>query len=171
AQGAARGLSDRQHDDGWKRDPQWQALRVVESGQPALSGEARRLPRAELREDHQDLGNQRGLPRNRARRGRRMDRAQQRPPASGEGAMKSIWEKSMIGLRLRYLALVAAACVAFPAWADNAVQAITSSQQGGSAVIRIEMAQPLAAVPNGFTVQAPPRIAIDLPGVTNALGK
>ena len=33
------------------------------------------------------------------------------------------------------------------------------------------MSEPLAAVPAGFTVQAPPRIALDLPGVTNALGK
>ena len=38
-------------------------------------------------------------------------------------------------------------------------------------MIRIELSEPLAAVPAGFTVQAPPRIAIDLPGVTNALGK
>jgi len=33
------------------------------------------------------------------------------------------------------------------------------------------MTEPLAAIPAGFTVQAPPRIAIDLPGVTNGLGK
>ena len=56
-----------------------------------LHSQAGRLPRPELREDHQDLRNRRGLPRNRARRGGRMDRAQQRPPASGEGAMKSSW--------------------------------------------------------------------------------
>ena len=31
--------------------------------------------------------------------------------------------------------------------------------------------EPLAAVPSGFTVQTPPRIAIDLPGVTNAIGQ
>ena len=30
--------------------------------------------------------------------------------------------------------------------------------------------EPLAAVPAGFAVQAPPRIALDLPGVSNALG-
>ena len=31
--------------------------------------------------------------------------------------------------------------------------------------MRIELTEPLAAVPVGFTIQAPPRIAIDLPGV------
>jgi type IV pilus assembly protein PilQ len=38
-------------------------------------------------------------------------------------------------------------------------------------VVRIELAQPLAAVPTGFSVQTPPRIAVDLQGVSNALGK
>jgi type IV pilus assembly protein PilQ len=67
----------------------------------------------------------------------------------------------------------AAVAVAWPglAWAQNAIQSITSSQQAGTEVVRIEMAQPLAAVPAGFSVQSPPRIAIDLPGVTNAIGR
>ena len=60
---------------------------------------------------------------------------------------------------------------AFPRWPQNAIQSINSSQQAGSEVVRIELSEPLAAVPAGFTVQAPPRIAIDLPGVANALGK
>ncbi len=57
------------------------------------------------------------------------------------------------------------------AWAQNAIQSITSSQQAGSEVVRIEMSQPLTAVPTGFSVQTPPRIAIDLPGVSNAMGR
>ncbi len=67
----------------------------------------------------------------------------------------------------------AVVAVAWPglAWAQNAIQSITSSQQAGTEVVRIEMAQPLAAVPAGFSVQSPPRIAIDLPGVTNAIGR
>ncbi|MBE7417293.1 MAG: type IV pilus secretin PilQ [Ideonella sp.] len=56
-------------------------------------------------------------------------------------------------------------------WAQTTIQAITSSQQAGSDVVRIELSQPLSAVPNGFTVQAPPRVAIDLPGVGNGLGR
>jgi type IV pilus assembly protein PilQ len=69
------------------------------------------------------------------------------------------------------LATAAATLVALPAWAQNAIQSITSSQQAGTEVVRIELAQPLAAVPSGFSVQAPPRIAIDLPGVGNAMGR
>ena len=57
------------------------------------------------------------------------------------------------------------------AWAQNAIQSITSSQQAGTEVIRVEMAQPLTALPTGFSVQSPPRIAIDLPGVSNAMGR
>ena len=85
--------------------------------------------------------------------------------------MNSIWEKSMHSWRSRFLALAVLAGSAFPALAQNAIQSINSSQQAGSEVIRIEMSEPLATLPAGFTVQAPPRIAIDLPGVTNGLGK
>jgi len=85
--------------------------------------------------------------------------------------MNSIWEKPMTSWRSRFLAFAVLAGSAFPALAQNAIQSINSSQQAGSEVIRIEMTEPLAALPAGFTVQAPPRIAIDLPGVTNGLGK
>ncbi len=57
------------------------------------------------------------------------------------------------------------------AWAAPSIQSVTASQQAGTDVIRIELTEPLAAVPAGFAVQAPPRIAIDLPGVTNSLGR
>jgi len=85
--------------------------------------------------------------------------------------MKRIWEKPMTSWRSQLVALAVLAGSVFPALADNAIQSINSSQQAGSEVIRIEMTEPLAAIPAGFTVQAPPRIAIDLPGVTNGLGK
>ncbi len=58
-----------------------------------------------------------------------------------------------------------------PAQAQNVVENITSSVQGGVEVVRIDFAQPLAAVPNGFTIQAPARIALDVPGATNGMGR
>ena len=85
--------------------------------------------------------------------------------------MKSMWEKSMAIWRSRLLAFLALATATLPAWSQGAIQNITSSQQAGAEVIRVELSEALAAVPAGFTVQAPPRIAIDLPGVTSALGK
>ncbi|HXE22026.1 MAG TPA: type IV pilus secretin PilQ [Rhodoferax sp.] len=63
-----------------------------------------------------------------------------------------------------------AALISLSAYAQNAIQSVTGSSQGGSEVIRIDLAQPLAAVPTGFSIQVPARIALDFPGVTNGLG-
>jgi type IV pilus assembly protein PilQ len=59
------------------------------------------------------------------------------------------------------------------AWAhaQNAIQSITGAVQGGTEVVRIQMAEPLTAVPSGFTIQSPARIALDFPGVVNAVGR
>ena len=67
------------------------------------------------------------------------------------------------------LALALAAPLA--ALAQNAIQSITASQQAGTDIVRVELSEPLAAVPAGFAIQAPPRVAIDLPGVGNATGR
>ncbi|MFT7723124.1 MAG: type IV pilus secretin PilQ [Roseateles sp.] len=67
---------------------------------------------------------------------------------------------------------IALACLAASsAWAQTQIRAINTSQQAGVEVVRVELSEPLAAVPTGFTVQTPPRIAIDLPGVVNAIGR
>jgi type IV pilus assembly protein PilQ len=80
---------------------------------------------------------------------------------------------TMLHWRAAVAALSAAGALLLPmaSWAQNAIQSITSSQQAGTEVVRIELSEPLAVVPNGFAVQAPPRIAIDLPGVSNAIGR
>ena len=86
--------------------------------------------------------------------------------------MKSNQENQMAATwRSRALALALSFGVCAPVFAQNSIQSINSSQQAGSEVIRVEMSEPLTAVPAGFSVQTPPRIAIDLPGVVNALGK
>ena len=86
--------------------------------------------------------------------------------------MKSTLENRMMHkwrAKVAVLALTLAAPVA--AFAQNMIQSISASQQAGSDVVRIELSEPLSAVPNGFAVQAPPRVAIDLPGVGNGMGK
>ena len=55
--------------------------------------------------------------------------------------------------------------------AQTTIRSISSAQQAGVEVVRIELSQPLTAVPSGFVVQTPPRIAIDLPGVMNGIGR
>ncbi|MCG2591312.1 type IV pilus secretin PilQ [Ramlibacter sp. XY19] len=72
--------------------------------------------------------------------------------------------------------LVAAAVVLAAAWsgpllAAPAVESVTGVQQGGAEVVRIDFSEPLSAVPNGFAIQSPARIALDVPGATNGLGK
>ncbi len=86
--------------------------------------------------------------------------------------MKSIQEKRMMGnLRAGVGALALFFGASFQVMGQNAIQSINSTQQAGSEVVRIELSEPLTVVPTGFTIQTPPRIAIDLPGVGSALGK
>ncbi len=61
-------------------------------------------------------------------------------------------------------------CAAF-AHAQNALEAVASSMQSGAEVIRIDLAQEPAALPTGFVIQSPPRIALDFLGVSNAIGR
>ena len=70
----------------------------------------------------------------------------------------------LLGLALSWLAMPAA-------WAQTQIRAINTSQQAGVDVVRIELSEPLASLPTGFMVQTPPRIAIDLPGVVNGIGR
>jgi type IV pilus assembly protein PilQ len=57
------------------------------------------------------------------------------------------------------------------AMAQNAIQSLTGSVQSGVEVVRIETSEPLSAVPAGFTIQSPARIALDFPGVVNGIGR
>lgn len=59
------------------------------------------------------------------------------------------------------------------AWAQAqmAIQTITGGVQAGTEVIRIETSEPLKALPAGFAIQAPARIALDFPGVSNHMGR
>jgi type IV pilus assembly protein PilQ len=66
---------------------------------------------------------------------------------------------------------VGLALTSWLAQAQNAIQSLTGSVQSGVDVVRIEMSEPLQAVPSGFTIQAPARIALDFPGVVNGIGR
>ena len=77
------------------------------------------------------------------------------------------WERSV----LRGAVFASMALTTVWAQAQNAIQSLTGGVQGGVEVIRIETSEPLAAVPTGFTIQAPARIALDFPGVVNNIGR
>ena len=77
----------------------------------------------------------------------------------------------MIKWRACGLAFALMCGASLPAAAEPVIQSVNSTSQAGGEVLRVELSEPLAAVPQGFAVQTPPRIALDLPGVTNGMGK
>ena len=55
---------------------------------------------------------------------------------------------------------------------SNSIQAVNvSAQSGGRVLVRVTMKEPPANVPAGFSVNNPPRIALDFPDTTNATGR
>ncbi|SFU65022.1 type IV pilus assembly protein PilQ [Polaromonas sp. YR568] len=85
------------------------------------------------------------------------------------GGLKRLLERVLRGASFSMALLVASLPIA--AQAENSIQSVSGSVQGGTEIIRIELAEPLAAVPTGFSIQAPARIALDFPGVSNSMGR
>ncbi len=65
----------------------------------------------------------------------------------------------------------ASAAVVAPAAArgPTEVRAVSVLTQAGGEVVRVELSQPLAVAPAGFSIQSPARIALDLPAVRSAV--
>jgi type IV pilus assembly protein PilQ len=87
------------------------------------------------------------------------------------GGLKRLLERVLRGASLSMVLSLLTATLPATAQAQNSIQSVTGSVQGGSEIIRIDLAEPLAAVPTGFSIQAPARIALDFPGVSNAMGR
>jgi type IV pilus assembly protein PilQ len=79
--------------------------------------------------------------------------------------------KNFSGMSAKWLAVAGLLLAAGAAVAQNAIQNLAATLQGGVEVVRIDFAQPLAALPAGFSIQAPARIALDFPGFNNTSGK
>ncbi len=73
------------------------------------------------------------------------------------------WQRILMALSLALASLAS--------YAQGAIEAVSGSVQGGTEVIRIDLSQPLTALPTGFSIQSPARIALDFPGVTNGMGR
>src|SRR5690606_25929761 len=101
-----------------------------------------------------------------------MDRAPGNTAAAREVEMnpQTTTRRMVAWLRVTGTGLLMAGA-ALAAQAQNAIEAVTGSLQSGAEVVRIDLAQPLAAAPTGFAVQSPARIALDFPGVTNGIGR
>lgn len=54
---------------------------------------------------------------------------------------------------------------------QTSIESVSGSMQSGAEVVRIELSQALTAVPTGFSIKSPAKIALDFPGVANAMGR
>lgn len=81
-------------------------------------------------------------------------------------------QNQQTGLSLRqWIVLSLAVLLGVSAQAQTAIESVTGSIQGGTEVVRIDLSQALTALPTGFAIQSPARIALDFPGVANAMGR
>lgn len=80
---------------------------------------------------------------------------------------------SLIKGAVRLLGLLAIFGIAqVQAETQNKITALSVTQAGaGTTVIKVELTAPLVNSPAGFTINTPPRIALDFPGTANGLGK
>jgi type IV pilus assembly protein PilQ len=55
--------------------------------------------------------------------------------------------------------------------ADNAIERVDASQTATGVVLMIDMKNPVQGIPASFSVANPARVALDLPGTVNAIGR
>ena len=83
------------------------------------------------------------------------------------------WGGAIAGVILGGLSLTAVASAQTPVPVATQVlthiQSVTASVQGGVEMVKIDFDRPPTAVPVGFTIQRPARIALDFPGIQSAL--
>ncbi len=82
------------------------------------------------------------------------------------------YQNKQMGLRMwQGIIFSVALLLGSAAQAQTAIESVTGSVQGGTEVVRIDLSQALTTVPTGFAIQSPARIALDFPGVANAMGR
>lgn len=80
----------------------------------------------------------------------------------------TIWNAvRLLGLMIAFGALGVQA----QAETQNSISSLSVNTGIGTTIIKVELTQPLANLPAGFTINTPPRIAFDFPDTANGLGK
>ncbi|MGE0797101.1 MAG: type IV pilus secretin PilQ [Lautropia sp.] len=69
------------------------------------------------------------------------------------------------------LVCIAGALPLLAAAQSNSIESITSAQQGSATVLRIQMAKPPTDAPPSFTINNPPRVAMDFRDTDSKLGR
>ncbi|HQR21177.1 MAG TPA: AMIN domain-containing protein, partial [Burkholderiaceae bacterium] len=85
-----------------------------------------------------------------------------------EGLVKALSKLAVAGLAT-FAALSAAQTPA--ADATNAIERVDASQTPTGVVLTIDMKNPVQGTPASFSVANPARVALDLPGAVNAVGR
>ncbi|MEI7538124.1 MAG: AMIN domain-containing protein, partial [Comamonadaceae bacterium] len=79
------------------------------------------------------------------------------------GLGKRMWRSAGLAASIMLMTVLA--------HAQGAIEAVSASIQGGAEVVRIDLTQQMEAIPTGFSIQSPARIALDFPGISNAMGR
>jgi type IV pilus assembly protein PilQ len=79
--------------------------------------------------------------------------------------------QSGLGLWAYVLWLCMASLPSLATAQENSIESITSSQQGQTTVVRINLKSPPAALPGSFAVSNPPRVAFDFGETDNKMGR
>ncbi len=80
----------------------------------------------------------------------------------------NVWETRFFN---RGVILAASLAVSSLVWAQGSIENISGAMQGGVEIVRIDFSEPVAALPTGFVIQSPARIALDFPETTSSMGK
>lgn len=84
---------------------------------------------------------------------------------------QNCWKTNKMWQRIILATSLMLAAVATQAQSSTSIEAVSGSIQGGVEVVKIDLTQALTAIPTGFSIQSPARIALDFPGVSNAMGR
>jgi type IV pilus assembly protein PilQ len=78
--------------------------------------------------------------------------------------------RARLAAALAPLLLAAGAALAQPA-PENVIEAISANQQGSNVIVKVSMQRAPAAMPIGFSITSPARIALDFGATVNGTGK
>ncbi len=99
-----------------------------------------------------------------------MNRSTPRSPIAADNALGRLLAWLMLAVALVATAATARAQTAAPA--GNAIQSVTAAvAQGGNVLVRITLKEAPTAVPAGFQITSPSRIAFDFPNTANGTGR
>jgi type IV pilus assembly protein PilQ len=91
-----------------------------------------------------------------------------------ERAFCVLWSRAAAGVLLALLGGAVQAQGGAAAGGDGGqtiIESVSGSLQGGAEVVKIDLSRALTAMPNGFSIKAPAKIALDFAGVGNAMGR